>query len=120
MGTPSLQQLLRRTLCFNPHWKYAVFWKLNHMPRMGNVLTWEDGWLNEFHSDESSLLRSAMSSYRVYSLGEGTVGKVAASGEHAWTFSHHHHAAHSSSSPSLSQHCGEWEAQFSAGIKASY
>ncbi|CAO2826574.1 unnamed protein product [Amaranthus hypochondriacus] len=127
-----LQQLLR-SLCSNSEWNYAVFWKLKHRARM--VLTWEDAFYNNnfkldplesksFSKTLESLhdghvahdplgLAVAKMSYRVYSLGEGIVGQVAATGKHRWVFA----GEQAMSSYSPLELCDGWQAQFAAGIK---
>ncbi|KAL8548017.1 hypothetical protein ACS0TY_007350 [Phlomoides rotata] len=124
-----LQQALR-SLCFNTGWKYAVFWKLKQRVRM--VFTWEDAYYdgNQYLDNKSSNtttgslnegpyshdplgLAVAKMSYQVYSLGEGVIGHVAVSGKHLWIFSEQHYT----DLPTLSEFYGEWQAQFSAGIK---
>ncbi|KAL1156123.1 hypothetical protein V6Z11_A08G071600 [Gossypium hirsutum] len=127
-----LQQLLR-SLCLNTEWKYAVFWKLKHRARM--VLTWEDAYYDNldqldplanhcFHDTIESLhsgryshdtlgLSVAKMSYHVYSLGEGIVGQVAASGNHQWIFAD----KHVNSYCLLFELCDGWQSQFASGIR---
>lgn len=131
MGT-QLQQILRN-LCFNSEWKYAVFWKLKHRARM--VLTWEDAYyenhaqhnplenkcfgerLNNFsggnYSHNALGLAVAKMSCQVYSLGEGIVGQVAATGKHRWIFAN----KCMTNSYSSFEYGNGWQAQFSAGIR---
>ncbi|TYI68209.1 hypothetical protein E1A91_D08G073700v1 [Gossypium mustelinum] len=127
-----LQQLLR-SFCLNTEWKYAVFWKLKHRARM--VLTWEDAYYDNldqldpmanhcFHDTIESLhsgryshdtlgLSVAKMSYHVYSLGEGIVGQVAASGKHQWIFAD----KHVNSYCLLFELCDGWQSQFASGIR---
>ncbi|TYI13642.1 hypothetical protein ES332_A08G072300v1 [Gossypium tomentosum] len=127
-----LQQLLR-SLCLNTEWKYAVFWKLKHRARM--ALTWEDAYYDNldqldplanhcFHDTIESLhsgryshetlgLSVAKMSYHVYSLGEGIVGQVAASGNHQWIFAD----KHVNSYCLLFELCDGWQSQFASGIR---
>ncbi|KAJ4955885.1 hypothetical protein NE237_012668 [Protea cynaroides] len=96
-----LRETLRR-LCFKTQWKYAVFWKLEYLDR--KILTWEDAYCNNHESPDHSvnmcyidtLVDSHHGKYQqhllglalakmtcvVYPLGEGIIGKVAASGTH--------------------------------------
>ncbi|KAG7591097.1 Pentatricopeptide repeat, partial [Arabidopsis thaliana x Arabidopsis arenosa] len=121
MGS-TLQQILR-SLCSNTDWNYAVFWKLNHHSPM--VLTLEDVYCVNHerglmpkslqggcHAHDPLGLAVAKMSYHVHSLGEGTVGQVAISGQHQWIFSEYLNDSHST----LQVHNG-WESQISAGIK---
>nr|XP_043620878.1 transcription factor EMB1444-like isoform X2 [Erigeron canadensis] len=95
------QQL--KNLCFNTDWNYAVFWKLEHQPRM--LLTWEGAYYdnNEKHNRSKINWTSSMDdelgtqdlglaiarmSNRIYSVGEGIVGRVAATGTHLWISEH--------------------------------
>ncbi|MED6192614.1 hypothetical protein PIB30_011683 [Stylosanthes scabra] len=104
----NLHQILR-SLCFNTHWNYAIFWKLKHRARM--ILTWEDAYYDPPHDHDCSEskhcrtsleqidggkfshdplgLAVAKMSYRVYLKGEGIVG----------------------------QFDDGWQSQFSAGIR---
>lgn len=50
MRTTALRQLLK-SLCYNSHWKYAVFWKLE--PECQLKLTWEDGYCDYLKPGES-------------------------------------------------------------------
>ncbi|XP_065873915.1 transcription factor bHLH155 isoform X2 [Euphorbia lathyris] len=132
MGTADLQSILR-SLCFNTDWKFAVFWKLKHRARM--VLTWEDAYYESceqhgplenksfretiekmchgHYSYDSLGLAVAKMSYHVYSLGEGVVGQVAATGKHRWIIADKHVI----SSISSLEFSDGWQSQFSAGIK---
>ncbi|KAK7336852.1 hypothetical protein VNO77_17402 [Canavalia gladiata] len=132
MGTTNLHQVLR-TLCFNTHWNYAIFWKLKHRARM--ILTWEDAYYynpDEYDSSENKYchktleqsgcgkfshsalgLAVAKMSYHAYSLGEGIVGQVAVTGKHRWIC-----ADNPVSDSGLSfEFADGWQSQFSAGIK---
>ncbi|XP_043691236.1 transcription factor EMB1444-like isoform X2 [Telopea speciosissima] len=104
MGTHLRETL--RSLCLKTEWKYAVFWRLKHRDR--KILTWEDAYCNnhelpnhsenmcyidtlvDFHHGgyQQDLLGLALAkmTYAVYPLGEGIIGKVAASGTHQWNF----------------------------------
>ncbi|ESQ51713.1 hypothetical protein EUTSA_v10016331mg [Eutrema salsugineum] len=128
----STYQEILRSLCSNTDWKYAVFWKLNHRSRM--VLTLEDAYYdnhvvnnspdakdcgvipNNMHGGHQAHdplgLAVAKMAYHVYSLGEGTVGQVAVSGEHQWVFPEYYENCHS---PFEFQNV--WKGQISAGIK---
>ncbi|XP_020211903.1 transcription factor bHLH155 isoform X1 [Cajanus cajan] len=131
MGT-HLHQVLR-SLCFNTHWNYAIFWKLKHRARM--ILTWEDAYYNnpdDYDSSEnkhcqktleqigcgkfshSALgLAVAKMSYHAYSLGEGIVGQVAVTGKHRWIC-----ADNQITGSGLSfEFADGWQSQFSAGIR---
>ncbi|KAI6674898.1 hypothetical protein NL676_002804 [Syzygium grande] len=125
---------LLKSLCSCSEWTYAVFWKLKHRARM--VLTWEDAYYNshgqtglsKFKCSEETLdhsnslgysrdpleLALAKMSYYVYSLGEGIVGQVAASGKHQWLCPSLYLANNCLSS----EDCDIWQTQFSAGIAA--
>ncbi|XP_071698450.1 transcription factor EMB1444-like [Rutidosis leptorrhynchoides] len=104
MGGGELHQQLKN-LCVNTKWKYAVFWKLDHRSRM--VMTLEDAYycdekekdnhsgsswfdnMNEVVKDEQYTqdhlpLAVANMCHQVYPIGEGIVGKVAATGKHLW------------------------------------
>lgn len=128
-----MHQLLK-SLCSGSEWKYAVFWKLKHRARM--VLTWEDAYYNshgqtglsKFKCSEETVdhsnnlgysrdpleLALAKMSYYVYSLGEGIVGQVAASGKHQWLCPNLYLA----NTYLSSEDCDIWQTQFSAGISA--
>lgn len=132
MGNTDLHQILR-SLCLDTVWRYAVFWKLKHRSRM--VLTWEDAYydkceqkdpsgnncfgevLETFHmrhySHDPLGLALAKMSYHAYSLGEGIVGRVAASGTHEWISAYK--LIHPSCSPF--EFSDGWLNQFAAGIK---
>ncbi|XP_056170399.1 transcription factor EMB1444-like [Syzygium oleosum] len=125
---------LLKSLCSGSEWTYAVFWKLKHRARM--VLTWEDAYYNshgqtglsKFKCSEETVdhsnslgyscdpleLALAKMSYYVYSLGEGIVGQVAASGKHQWLCPSLYLANNCLSS----EDCDIWQTQFSAGIAA--
>ncbi|XP_010262623.1 PREDICTED: transcription factor bHLH155-like isoform X2 [Nelumbo nucifera] len=59
-------------------------------------------------------LAVANMSCQVYSLGEGTVGKVASSAKHCWIFSD---KVYSGINSKLVEYPDEWALQFAAGIK---
>ncbi|KAI3782990.1 hypothetical protein L2E82_13051 [Cichorium intybus] len=108
-----------KNLCVNTVWKYAVFWKLNHQDRM--TLTCEDAYCDNtndnsrdgrFATDHLGLEIVKMS-YRVYSIGEGIIGQVAAAGKHVWKSGHQL----VNSSCSLDEHLDGWRSQFKAGIR---
>ncbi|XP_030480781.1 transcription factor bHLH155 isoform X1 [Cannabis sativa] len=115
MGTHQTLRQFLMSLCDHSHWKYAVFWKLNHHVPL--ILTWEDGYCDitkpaERKSDDSYFngtealsfsgfeitmrdigsrgcpieLAVANLSCLQYALGEGLVGEVAYTGNHAWVF----------------------------------
>ncbi|KAJ4969082.1 hypothetical protein NE237_015783 [Protea cynaroides] len=131
MGTYWRESL--RSLCFKTKWKYAVFWKLKHQGRL--ILTWEDAYYNNHelpdHSENTCYIDTlldfndgryqqdplglalAKMTYAVYPLGEGIVGRVAASGTHQWISADRP----ASGSWSSSEYCDEWQTQFSAGIR---
>ncbi|XP_061340640.1 transcription factor EMB1444-like isoform X2 [Gastrolobium bilobum] len=131
MGT-NLHQVLR-SLCFNTHWNYAIFWKLKRRARM--ILTWEDAYYDNLHDYDSSGnkycqktleqigssqfsydaigLAVAKMSYHVYSIGEGIVGQVAVTGKHRWIC-----ADDQVTGSGLSfEFADGWQSQFSAGIR---
>ncbi|WJX32388.1 hypothetical protein P8452_20720 [Trifolium repens] len=128
----NLHQLLR-SLCFNTHWNYAIFWKLKHCAPM--ILTLEDAYYDNLDYVDSSEnkycqknleqiaggkfshdalgLAVAKMSYNAYSLGEGIVGQVAVTGKHRWIC-----ADNQVSSSGLSfEFADGWQSQFSAGIR---
>ncbi|KAK7245376.1 hypothetical protein RIF29_40216 [Crotalaria pallida] len=96
-----LNQLVLRSLCFNTHWNYAIFWKLKNGAPM--VLTWEDAYHDGAGDGNALGLAVAKMSYHVYSLGEGIVGQVAATRKHRWI--------------QVFEFADEWQSQISAGIK---
>lgn len=133
MGGVKLHQLLKN-LCVNTDWKYAVFWKLKHQAQM--TLTWEDAyydyeeendrlgsnnWFNktndclkdEWYEEDLLGLAIAKMSYSVYSIGQGIVGRVAATDKHVWISGHQL----INSSCSLDEHFDGWKTQFTAGIR---
>lgn len=114
MGGVELHQELKN-LCVNTDWKYAVFWKLNHRDRM--MLTCEDAYCDNLrdgqYANDLLGLEIVKMSYRVYAIGEGIVGRVAAAGKHLWKSGHHL----VNGSCSLDEHFDEWSTQFKAGIK---
>ncbi|CAK8543564.1 unnamed protein product [Lathyrus sativus] len=130
----NLHQLLR-SLCFNTHWNYAIFWKLKHCAPNPMILTLEDAYYDNsdyFDSSENKYcqktldqikggkfshealgLAVAKMSYNVYSLGEGIVGQVAVTGKHRWIC-----ADDQATSSGLSFEFDDlWQTQFSAGIR---
>lgn len=131
-GGGQLRQLLKN-LCVNTDWKYAVFWKLEHQDRM--MLTCEDSYCvnneknnrlesNWFDNMDDNLkdgfyakdligLAIAKMSYRVYSIGEGIVGQVAATGKHLWI--NRHQLVNRVFS--LDEPLDGWKTQFTAGIR---
>ncbi|XP_058737960.1 transcription factor EMB1444-like isoform X2 [Vicia villosa] len=129
MGS-NLHQLLR-SLCFNTHWNYAIFWKLKHCAPNPMILTLEDAYCDNsdyFDASENKTLEQikggkfshealglavAKMSYNVYSLGEGVVGQVAVTGKHRWIC-----ADDQVTSSDLSfEFTDLWQTQFSAGIR---
>ncbi|KAK1420546.1 hypothetical protein QVD17_22230 [Tagetes erecta] len=133
MGCGELHQQLK-FLCVNTDWKYAVFWKLKHQPQM--MLSWEDAYCDDkeksdcseinnwFNNTNDSLkdewypqdhlgLAIANMSYRVYSVGEGVIGRVAATGKHQWISGHQL----VDSVCSIDEHFDKWKTQFTAGIR---
>ncbi|KAL5059669.1 hypothetical protein RYX36_031273 [Vicia faba] len=133
MGS-NLHQLLR-SLCFNTHWNYAIFWKLKHCPPNPMILTLEDAYYDNSDyfdssenkycqkaleqikggkfSDEALGLAVAKMSYNVYTLGEGVVGQVAVTGKDRWIC-----ADDQVTSLGLSFEFDDlWQTQFSAGIR---
>ncbi|KAI4354554.1 hypothetical protein L6164_003406 [Bauhinia variegata] len=135
MEATSVTQLLK-SFCDYSHWRYAVFWKLNHHSSM--TLTWEDGYFgyrktNEaeegtdasiFSSSENpdvsgdysvQLLMTEMSHLK-YTLGEGIVGKIALSGDHCWLFCEDIFT--SKFNTNFTPECPyEWLLQLASGIK---
>ncbi|KAJ0757991.1 putative transcription factor MYC/MYB, transcription factor LHW [Helianthus annuus] len=132
-GGGELHQQLKN-LCFNTDWKYAVFWKLKHQPQM--MLSWEDAYCNDKEKNDFSEINNwftnandnlkdewypqdhlglaiANMSYRVYSIGEGVVGRVAATGKHQWISG----LQLVNSLCSLDEHSDGWKSQFTAGIR---
>ncbi|XP_027362911.1 transcription factor EMB1444-like [Abrus precatorius] len=131
MGT-NLHELLR-SFCLGTGWKYAIFWKLNHRPRM--TLTWEDAYYDSsdfYDSSENKYgqktlekigganflhdplgLAVAKMSYHVYLLGEGIVGHVAISGKHKWICVDNQ----VTSFGPLFEFADGWQSQVSAGIR---
>ncbi|KAI3741932.1 hypothetical protein L1987_59611 [Smallanthus sonchifolius] len=135
MGGGELHQQLKN-LCVNTDWKYAVFWKLKHQPQM--MLSWEDAYCNDKEKEKSDCLEIsnlfnntndnlkdewypqdhiglaiANMSYRVYSIGKGVVGRVAATGKHQWISGHQ--LVYSLCS--IDEHFDGWKTQFTAGIR---
>ncbi|XP_027349371.1 transcription factor bHLH155-like [Abrus precatorius] len=133
MGTNTNLHQVLRSLCFNTHWNYAIFWKLKHRARM--ILTWEDAYYNNPDDCDSSENKSchktleqigcgkfshsalglavAKMSYHAYSLGEGIVGQVAVTGKHRWIC-----ADNQVTDSGLSfEFADGWQSQFSAGIR---
>ncbi|XP_058748680.1 transcription factor bHLH155-like isoform X3 [Vicia villosa] len=133
MGS-NLHQLLR-SLCFNTHWNYAIFWKLKHCAPNPMILTLEDAYYDNsdyFGSSENKYCQKALEqikggkfshealglavakmSNNVYSLGEGVVGQVAVTGKHRWIC-----ADDQVTSSGLSFEFDDlWQTQFSAGIR---
>ncbi|XP_014495950.1 transcription factor EMB1444 isoform X1 [Vigna radiata var. radiata] len=128
----NLHQVLR-SLCFNTHWNYAIFWKLKHRARM--ILTWEDAYYNnpdDYDSSENKHCQNileqisygkfshnalglavAKMSYHAYSLGEGIVGQVAVTGKHRWICADNQVAGSGLSF----EFADGWQSQFSAGIR---
>ncbi|XP_076942868.1 transcription factor EMB1444-like [Bidens hawaiensis] len=132
-GGGELHQQLKN-LCFKTDWKYAVFWKLKHQPQM--MLSWEDAYCNDkeksgcsdinswFNNTNDNLkdecyaqdhlgLAIANMSYRIYSIGEGVVGRVAATGKHQWISGNQL----VNSLCSIDTHFEGWKTQFTAGIR---
>ncbi|KAL9993605.1 putative transcription factor bHLH family [Helianthus debilis subsp. tardiflorus] len=132
-GGGELHQQLRN-LCFNTDWKYAVFWKLKHQPQM--MLSWEDAYCNDKEKNDCSEINNwftnandnlkdewypqdhlglaiANMCYRVYSIGEGVVGRVAATGKHQWISG----VQLVNSLCSIEEHSDGWKSQFTAGIR---
>ncbi|KAF5794499.1 putative transcription factor bHLH family [Helianthus annuus] len=132
-GGGELHQQLRN-LCFNTDWKYAVFWKLKHQPQM--MLSWDDAYCNDKEKNDCSEINNrftnandnlkdewypqdhlglaiANMSYRVYSIGEGAVGRVAATGKHQWISG----LQLVNSLCSIDEHSDGWKSQFIAGIR---
>ncbi|KAK9055729.1 hypothetical protein SSX86_026814 [Deinandra increscens subsp. villosa] len=132
-GGGDLHQELKN-LCVNTDWKYAAFWKLKHQAQM--MLSWEDAyfddkeksdcskienWFNntgdnmkdEWHAQNHLGLAIANMSYSVYSIGEGVVGQVAATGKHQWISGHQL----VNSLCSMDEPFNGWKAQFTAGIR---
>ncbi|CAL5193728.1 unnamed protein product [Lathyrus oleraceus] len=130
----NLHQLLR-SLCFNTHWNYAIFWKLKYCAPNPMILTLEDAYYDNsdyFDSSENKYgqktldqikggkfshealgLAVAKMSYNVYSLGEGVVGQVAVTGKQRWIC-----ADDQATSSGLSFEFDDlWQTQFSAGIR---
>ncbi|KAL7589674.1 hypothetical protein Lser_V15G39064 [Lactuca serriola] len=113
MGGVELHQELKN-LCVNSDWKYAAFWKLNHGDRM--ILTCEDVYCNtddDSYADNLVELAIVQMSYSVYSIGEGIIGQVAATGKHVWKSGHQL----VNSPNSLDGHFDEWKTQFTSGIR---
>ncbi|KAI3773020.1 hypothetical protein L6452_04217 [Arctium lappa] len=127
MGGGELHQELKN-LCVNTEWKYAVFWKLKHQAPM--VLTWEDAYCDDKEKNDRSMsnwfdnmddnlnkdgvgLAVARMSYRTYAIGEGVVGRVAATGRHQWISGHQL----VNSSCSSDEHFDGWKTQFTTGIR---
>ncbi|XP_071690415.1 transcription factor EMB1444-like [Rutidosis leptorrhynchoides] len=133
MGGGGLHHQLKN-LCVNTDWKYAVFWKLGNQSQM--VMTWEDGYyrddkeknnrlesnwfdnMNEHakedqYTQDHLALAVANMSNRVYSIGEGIVGKVAATGKHLWISEDQL----DNSSCSFNENFNEWKTQFATGIR---
>ncbi|KAK1271670.1 Transcription factor [Acorus gramineus] len=139
MGTETAVRHLLRNLCDNSRWIYAVFWKLKHRNHL--ILTWEDGYCDysklkdpvlgssrtgdkskmiSFGSERYANNTSAICPIELamtnmscshYSLGQGSVGKVAFTGKHCWA------SADECNSKFLTEYSDEWELQFAAGIK---
>ncbi|KAL8191948.1 hypothetical protein R6Q57_028679 [Mikania cordata] len=133
MGGGELHQELKK-LCVNTDWKYAVFWKLKHQGQM--MLSWDDAYCDDKERDSCSdinnwfnntndnlkdewfpqdhlVLAIANMSYRVYSIGEGVVGRVASMGKHQWLSGHRL----VNSLCSTDEHFDGWKPQFTAGIR---
>lgn len=112
MGGVELHQQLK-DLCVNTNWKYAVFWKVNHQDQM--TLTCEDAYCDNLRdsciSNDLLGLEVLKMSYSVYSIGEGMVGGVAASGKHVWK------SGQQLVNGSLDEHLDGWRTQFRAGIR---
>ncbi|KAK9123885.1 hypothetical protein Sjap_013487 [Stephania japonica] len=135
MGTSSLRQLLR-IICRTLRWDYAVFWKLHHQREM--LLSWEDGYcdhsalsesrdiipsnvcisetaltspISHCHTSNGISLPFACMSFLRYSLGEGSVGKVASTGKDCLI------SVEDLNPDLLSDYPEEWQLQFAAGIK---
>ncbi|KAI3526615.1 hypothetical protein L1887_05872 [Cichorium endivia] len=122
MGVSALHQALK-TLCLNTDWNYAVFWKLNPQARM--MLTCEDAYydkndpsgskqmIGSFPEQDLLDLAVANMSFHRYYLGEGIVGRVAATDKHLWIS-----GDQLVSDPHLSfEDYDGWKTQIAAGIR---
>ncbi|KAK1265605.1 Transcription factor [Acorus gramineus] len=139
MGTETALRHLLRNLCDDRWWIYAVFWKLKRRRHL--VLTWKDGYCdysklkdpvpaNARFGDKSSMISFGSETYANdssaicpiklamtkmscshFSLGQGSIGKVASTGNHSWI------SADECNTKLMTEYSDELELQFAAGIK---
>ncbi|KAM0945404.1 putative transcription factor bHLH family [Dioscorea sansibarensis] len=104
-----------RSLCHGHGWSYGVFWRISRgEPRF--LIVAENYCEDQFKPVVKKMIN------QVNVVGEGTIGQVAASGEHQWIHSNGNSREWSTNgadnTPGMLQGNNEWCYQFLSGIKS--